>query len=315
MQNLPTRLKHTSPNAFRRSIQISNADLFIFVERKTDRFFYNKICIEALRGRSLRYQIRLAQELPGQTGGKAELLRFFSYLQRSNALLEDFKGRRLATLFFLDKDIEDLAGTTKNSNHLIYTQHYHLENYFFIHGNLIEATAAASTLNHDEVERSLIRNNSRWREQAADNWREWVKLCVFTVLRRINYDSSFSVPSRVNNGPYTAVDQNEYERRVRELQARSGFTQRGFTRVFRRISQQVDDLYNDREFDRIFKGQWYSYFLVEDARRIAAGRPLDLASLPDKLILALQMTLNFQDAWAEHFRIPVQQIADAIRDA
>jgi hypothetical protein len=312
MQSFPTRLKHTSLNAFRRSMQISNADLFVFVEGKSDRFFYNKVCLEALRGRGLTYQIRLAQELPGQTGGKAELLRCFSYLRQRNALLEDFKGRRFATVFFLDKDIEDLARTTKNSIHLIYTQHYHLENYFFIHGDLIEATAVASTLNHDDVRRSPIGNNLTWREQAADNWRDWVKLCVFTVLRRINYDSSFSVLSRINNGPYSTVNQNEYQRRLRELETRSGLTSRGFARAFRRISQHVDDLYNDREFDKVFKGQWYSYFLVEDSRRIAAGRPMDSASLPDKLILALQLTLNFQDPWAEHFRRPVEQIAEAI---
>lgn len=312
MQRLPARLRHTSPAAFKRSIQISNAELFIFIEGKTDRFFYNKICDEALRSRGVRYQIRLAQELPGQTGGKGELLRFFTYLSRQNALLQEFKGRRKAALFFLDKDIEDLAGTKKNSNHVVYTEHYELENYFFIHGDLIEATAAASTLNHDDIRRLLAPDHRRWRRQVAENWKDWVKLCVFTVLRKINYDSSFSVSSRINDGPYSALVQAEYDRRLLELKVRSGLTRKGFLRAFRRTCEQIDQLYDQGQFDRVFKGKWYSAFLVEDARRIASGGPLDVASLPDKLILALQLTLDFQGTWTEHFRTPLRRVADAL---
>jgi len=294
-------------------MQISSAELFIFIEGKTDRFFYNKICDAALCSRGTRYQIRLAQELPGQTGGKGEILKFFSYLNRQNALLQDFKGRRIAAFFILDKDIEDLSRTIKKSNHLVYTEHYELENYLYIHGNLIEATAAASTMNHAEIRQKLPNDKHRWRKHVAENWKDWVKLCVFTVIRKINYDSSFSVPSRINNGPYTTVVQQEYDRRLLELEVRSGLTRNGFLRAFRRISEQIDQLYDQGHFDRVFKGKWYSSFLAEDARRIAAGGPLDLASLPDKLALALQLTLNFEDSWAEHFRTPLQQIADSLR--
>src|SRR5947209_4396973 len=168
-----TRLTHTTKAAFRRYMQISRAKVFIFVEGKTDKYFYNKICESVLGKAGIEYEICLAQELPQLTGGKSSLLKFFKYLKRVSSLLDDFKGEKTAGFFYLDKGIDDILKACNNSEHIVYTEHYSFENYLFQHGDLVEATAAAASLDLASVRRVLDTDKTSWRRRAAENWKDW----------------------------------------------------------------------------------------------------------------------------------------------
>jgi hypothetical protein len=288
-------------------MQISTAKIFVFIEGTSDRFFYRKLCESAL-GQSGQYQIRLAQELPNQTGGKATLLSFFSYLRKRSALVDEFTGAKTTSLFYLDKDIDDLMRKCLSSKHLVYTEHYHLENYFFSQGDLVEAVAVAACLDPADIVQVISDSSARWRRAAAANWLDWVKLCVFTHRRGIGYDSNYSVQSRVNNGPYTPVIPAAYATRLNALETRSGLSKAGFRRAFARISNEVEQLYQDGRFDSVFKGAWYGAFLVDDAKRIAGGGSHDWNALQRKLLVALQLTLNFEEPWADHFKEPLLRL-------
>lgn len=73
-----SRLRHTH-RGFQRYMQISQTQLFIFVEGKIiDPHFYGKVCESAFQDTRIRYQIRTAKELPGDTGGKKALISFFT---------------------------------------------------------------------------------------------------------------------------------------------------------------------------------------------------------------------------------------------
>jgi hypothetical protein len=289
-------------------MQMSSAKVFIFVEGKTDRYFYNKICEAFFLTRGIQYEICLAQELPKLTGGKTALLEFFKYLAKVSSLLDDFKGRKTAAIFYLDKDVDDILRKCKPSEHIVYTQHYCVENYFFAQGDLVEAVAAAASLDISDVRRGLGASSRAWRRNAAEAWKDWVKLCVFCRKLNINIDCNYGVnSSRINNGPYAPIDTVAYSARILELERRSGLTSRGFKLSFGSVSRDVDKLYRDNKFDSVFKGKWYSLFLAEDARRIAGGAA-NPAALPEKLMTSLQLTIDFNASWVTYFQQPLEEI-------
>lgn len=296
------RLTHTNNAAFRRYMQLSSAKAFLFVEGKTDRYVYSKISDSVLSGKDIPFQICLAQELPQNTGGKRSLLRFFNYLKRHNALIDDFKGTQKGSIFYLDKDVDDMCRRIKKSQHVVYTRHYSIENYFFSEGDLIHAVAAVALLTLSDVRHRFRRANKDWQRSVAQNWKEWVKLCVFCSKRKIKYDCNYSVYSQVNNGPYTPLDAASYASRLAELERRSMLTSRGFKLSFGSVSRYIDKIYDDDNFDLVFKGKWYLPFLAHDASRIAGG--IQIAQ--SELLKALQVTLNPNGVWADDFKNPLK---------
>lgn len=290
-------------------MQMSRAKIFVFVEGKTDRYFFNKICETLLAPRGIQYEIRLAQELPQLTGGKKALLNFFDYLDKAVALVDDFKGNKTAAIFYVDKDVDDLLKKCKSSGHLIYTEHYCIENYFFEHGDLVEATAAAADLNLSDVRRGLSMNSYAWRRRAAESWKDWVKLCVFTRSRGLGHECNYAAAtSRINTGPYSVTDPIAYSTHLADLELRSGLTPLGFKRVFGRVSREIDKLYSSGKFDSVFKGKWYALFLADDAKTIASGGAFSPQNLPNKLITSLKLTLNYHGAWTAYFKRPLEDI-------
>jgi hypothetical protein len=284
-------------------MQVSRANVFVFVEGKTDQYFYSKVCEAVLSPKGLDFEICLAQELPKTTGGKASLLKFFTFLSRASSLMDDFGGRKRVSIFYLDKDIDDILKKTRTSEHIVYTKYYCLENHFFANGDLVEVLAASACLLIRTVRNGLPNSNDQWRRNAAETWKDWIKLCVFSRKRNINYDCNYGVnSSRINGAPYSTVDPGLYGVRMTQLEQRSGLSARGFKLSFGRVSRDIDELFDEDEFDSVFKGKWYSLFLASDARRIGG---MAVAALPDKVLAALQVGIDVRAAWTRHFRNPL----------
>lgn len=283
--------------------------MFVFVEGPTDRYFYDKLCVSQLRAEGIEYNLCLAEELPSNTGGKNALLDFFTYLGKNSLLIDDFKGKRTASVFFIDKDIDDLLGLCKQSQHLVYTEYYQCENYIFAYGNLVDAAAAAAALDPTSVRDGLPDDNDTWRRNAACNWKEWVKLCVFTRMHSLNHECNFGVRvSRIHVSHYGPIITSAYTTALEEIKIRSGLTPNGFKRIFGQISQMVDKLYSEGNHDLIFKGKWYSGFLAEDLARIAGGRPFNSNGLPERILSCLLVTLDFDEPWAGYFKDALDSI-------
>jgi len=106
------RLRH-SYEGYLRSMQISSTELFIFVEGKqSDPYFYARIC-ETVPGLGSRYEVCQAEQLPGDTGGKQSLLSFYDFLRKQKMLVSSLGGQRTASMFFMDKDLDDLQHRKK----------------------------------------------------------------------------------------------------------------------------------------------------------------------------------------------------------
>lgn len=295
-----TRLRY-SAKGFIRSLQISRTNLFAFVEGQSDLYFYDRICGLASRGASLVYDVRMAQELPGNTGGKEALLDFFSSLRRRKLLSHEFKGKKLAIIFFLDKDIDDLLKIRRRSKHLIYTEFYELENYLISQTDACEVAAAAASLDVNSI-KSIVGNQVTWMARAAAEWKEWVKLC--TLARRLDADCgcTFSSHSRINEGPYGGVAIPRHQDFTARLQTASGLPQEQFQRILDQTGRRIDRIYAAGRHDGVFKGSWYPRFLAEDVRKAARGRPCDFNSLEKRIHAAAAAKLDFEQPWADYFR-------------
>jgi len=291
---------------------MSRKDIFAFVEGWSDRYFYDRVCEVGCAGIGLAPEVRTASELPGGTGGKQALVEFFLYLRRAKLLLHNFLGKKLAIVFFVDKDIDDILKIQKRSHHFIYTEHYHLENYFYLNTNICETAAVVSALDLHSVE-GVIGNQQAWMQRAATEWKEWVKLCTVARLLRVAGIYNFSVTSRVHAGPYQPLNTGQLAAFIGQLQVASGLSPLQFKRRIDRVSALIDRIYATGQHDRVFKGSWYGGFLSLDLKSAAGGRAYNANGIEERVKTAALAKLDFTQPWAEYFTNSVSSLAHALQ--
>lgn len=301
------RLKHTL-SGFIRKMQISRTSLFILIEGYKDSYVYSKIACSECDENNITYEIVTGDELPIDGFGKQVLLDFFDFIKRKHSLIDRFKGKTTVSIFYLDKDVDDLLRTKRRSAHVVYTEMYELENYLFKYGKIDEAAAAAASLPINIINDQLV-DSSTWRQNAAMTWKEWIKLCLFSRSRKLRSMCSYSQRrSPINDGTYGPILESEYHRLLSNLEAESGLQKDKFNRLFFRLSKRVDKIYSEAQHDLIFKGKWYACFLAEDIKTIAGQKRFSSQSLKNKIMANLATSLDFNDNWVEHFRVPLRRL-------
>lgn len=297
-----------SSAGFRRRIQMSTAQLFAFVEGRSDRYVYGKLLDETCGGVGIRFFIFTAEEV-AESGGKRALLGLFDYLRKKDSLIDrSFGTASKVSMFFLDKDVDDYRRTKKRSRHVVYTELYEIENYYFVYGDLAEAAAAAAGLDTSTV-RAALPSYEDWRRRAARHWRKWVLLCLYARTRtpRGQISRFYNRPvSPLHEAAYAECDEHRYQEYVEQLRAASFLDGPGFAQSMRRLEIKLARLYEEGAHDRVFKGKWYIPFLVEDVRRIASDRSVKTSGLHDRLTTALCQSLDFQADWTRHFVGPAR---------
>lgn len=295
--------------AMRRTIQISRHPVFIFVEGKiADPYFYGNIAKIVCEEHNITYSLRLASEIAGH-GGKQGLLSFFQYLKKKSSLLDNFKDKKTISLFYMDKDIDDILPKKKKSVHINYTKYYDVYNHIFICGKLDNSLAAAASINPEHLQREIT-DCQTLRCMLAAYWKDWVKLCVFIEKRKISHQSNYSRVSQINTTNYTSVDQTKYHNLLSELHTKLNLTDTQFNRAFSRISKFVDDLYNRNEHDIVFKGRWYCYLFSSYIRQL--DNSADCNGLENRLPSTIAATLDFTEPWADYFKQPLRQLINQL---
>jgi hypothetical protein len=302
-----SRLRH-SQKAFVRSLQISATEIFVFVEGWSDRYFYDKGCNAALGGVPLKYELRLSRDLNTGTQGKNALLDFFSYLRTRKLLFHEFKGKKLAAIFFVDKDVDDYLRIRKRSIHLVYTQYYAVENYVVRHSDLADALSAAACLDIGSI-RAALGDQDAWCRSAAAEWMEWVGLCLLARALGANAPPNYGRPSQVNRGAYGGVVPGSVAAMEGQIQAASGLPTPRFQEIARGVNRFVTRMFATGQHDRVFKGEWYGLFLVEAARAAAAGRQYNSNGLADRTFAVASAKMEFSQAWAQELFGPLRNIA------
>jgi len=287
-------------------MQMSREVVYVFVEGYTDRYLYSRIADCECRRPGIPYRIVPVEEVLDGEGGKRALLRLFDFLSIRSALIGEFKGKTTVCIFFLDKDLDDFSRSKRKSQHIVYTKTYELANYFFMHGDLTEAAAASGSLDTQSIGTGLG-DWTEWRHNAAIQWKEWVKLCFFSQMHGIQSEANYGCnKSRVNKEVYGPVDRYKCKSCRSILKQKSGLSAPQFRASFARMSRKVDRMYREGQHDLVFKGTWYAHFLAYDIGKIANSRHFDSQRLEKSLLRNLPLTLDLDEDWADHFRLPIR---------
>lgn len=306
-----SRLLHSFAG-YLRYMQMSRWTLFVFVEsHHIDRYFYSMLVDLVCQGNKITYQIVAAEEVSDGGGGKQILLGFFDYLKRRSCLIDRFENKTTLSVFFLDKDVDDYRRVKRRSPHVVYTETYEVENYLFMFGDLCQAIGASTSLDVASVQAG-IGDYSQWRKDAASNWKDWVKLCLFSAARNVTSSCNYGrYVSPINQGCYGALLTNEYGDKLASVQCQSGMPLEQFERSFKRLSRRVDRLYETDKYDIVFKGKWYIPLMLEDMSRIAGSKRYNRTGIEERLLSCLVSSLDFGDPWSEVFREPLRGLIES----
>lgn len=305
-----SRLRH-SYGGYLRFMQISSKDLFIFVEGKqSDRFFYARIC-ETVPGLGSRCEICLAEQLPGGAGGKQSLLSFHDFLRKRKQLATSLGGKRKASMFFVDKDVDDLQHRMIRSRHVVYTEHYDVQNYIFMHGDLRTGAASAASVDPACLSTDLG-DAPTWCRRACERWREWISLCLYMMEDGISCEANYRVSSPIQTRLSEPTDAVLYETFTRNIAYRARIPIAKFRQRLIAMTKKVDRYFGNGLHHRIFKGKWFSAIQADQIDITMAGHPYDRNGLASRLPIVIAATIDFTEAWAEHFRNSLQGVVSLL---
>lgn len=254
-----SRLIH-SEAALIRSFQISGCNFFAFVEGGLDRPFYERLVIRVCGNSAIKYQITSSKELPGETGGKERLLKFFKELRKRNMLTSSKFGKKLVAVFFLDKDVDDLVKMKIRSKHVIYTDAYDLEGQLFSCGDLHRAVADACGMTTQQVS-SLLGAQNTWVVTQVSNWIDWTVLCVLGQVTNTNRGCTFNRVSDINPNLIETVNLEKLITCKAALAKALSLSSTDFEILYSKYKKRVENSIQHQESLRFFKGKWLKSIL------------------------------------------------------
>jgi len=254
-----TRLVH-SQGGFIRSLQMSSAKLFAFVEGRLDRSFFDRLIPRALPSGSIRHQVIAMKELPAGTGGKTALLATFRDFRKRGFLRMTAFGKNMVCVFFADKDSDDFCRKQLRSPHLLYTSTYDLEAHLYTCADLHRALADSCGITLSQAQ-ALIPDPRSWLLQSAEAWRDWVALCLLSQLRGVNCGCTFDRVSQVNPDPFAPPDANQVAHFKSLLAQQIGLSAMDTEKLFARAVRRVDASIASGDPLRYFKGKWLSHLV------------------------------------------------------
>lgn len=280
-----SRLTHSS-GGFARSLQMSSARFFAFVEGGLDRPFFDRLIAGVCGPHSVRHQVIAVREIPGSAGGKIALISLFREFRSGGKLLTTAFGKSMVCAFFADKDTDDFSRTQLRSDHLFYTSTYDLEAHLFSCGDLQRAVADSCGITLQQA-KTLIPSQNGWLVDVATNWKDWTVLCLISQTRRVNCGCTYDRASAVNINPLGQPDAIALESFKGKLATSLGISRNDFDKLFVRVERRVTAALRGGHPLRYFKGKWLLHVLQRHLE--ASQRPVDAVvnSAGEKVITAL----------------------------
>lgn len=269
-----TRLTHSS-GGFVRSLQMSSARVFAFVEGRLDRPFFDRLLSQVCNSTAIGYRVFAMKELPGGTGGKSSLISTFQSFRKNGLLACTAFGKSMICMFLADKDSDDFTRKQLRSPHLLYSPTYDLEGHLFSCGDLTRALADASGITTDQA-RALVPDPSAWLQSAAIHWKDWIALCLVSQSRGVNCGCTYDRTSQVNPDPLAPPDSTQVAAFKSRLAAMLAISQNDLEAEFVTASRRVDRSISDGQPLRFFKGKWLNHLI----QRHLESKP----RIPDALI-------------------------------
>jgi hypothetical protein len=258
-----------SSRAFLRSIQMSKAQIFGFVEGGLDRPFVERMLGLASKG-AYDYRVCAIKELPGGTGGKQALIGWFKHFRRKGVLGGNAWGKKYAMAFFADKDADDFIQKRLRSKHFIYSETYDIEGHLFRCGDLVRALADAAGLTVEQA-RGIIYSPEAWLSAVARKWADWIVMCLFSQFYKINVGCTFDRFSVVNPNPLEGPDPVAVKDMKDILFSRMTISRIDFDRRYDACLRKILKSIESNEPLRYFKGKWLKSILQTQCE---SGQPI-----------------------------------------
>jgi hypothetical protein len=304
-------LRH-SYGGYLRSMEMSSTKLFVFVEGiQSDPFFYGSICTTVLNS-EISFDVVTANQIPGNAGGKSALMKFFEFLRQKKALVTVLGGINTTSLFFVDKDIDDILRKKKKSPHLVYTKYYDVQNYLFLHGDIEKALCAAASINPNH----LIGQNFdavTWTKSASALWSEWVALCIYVAISDLRCSANYGIPSKIQSRPFGSTDLSLYNKETRELARKIGTPVSTLRANIDLEVKSFEKRLSKSDHHKLFKGKWFSPILADNLASILGSIPYNKNGLSARLPSAIAATLDFNQPWADHIKVPIRDISKLLK--
>jgi len=195
----------------------------------------------------------------------------------------------------------------RRSRHVVYTEHYDVQNYIFMHGDLRTGAAAAASVAPECLSTDLS-DSAAWCIHAAGLWQDWVSLCLRILEDGINCEANYRVDSRVQTRPSEPTDPVLHEALICSIARRASIPVALFRERLAVTARKVERYFRKEQHHRLFKGKWFTTILVDEIDRAMAGRPYDRTGLARRIPCAVAATLDFSEPWADHFRNAVQAV-------
>ncbi|WP_432061701.1 hypothetical protein [Streptomyces sp. S1] len=286
---------------------MADPQFFIFVEgRHGDEYVHSNNCDLAFTGLQVQYEVIRAEQISGVGSGKTRLLAHYELLTQSGQLISSLKGEVAVAVFFMDKDLDDLKGIQIDSEHVIYTSFYDVENHIFTEGDIRHAVAAACNFSPQRVRRELPAGNL-WQAHIADYWKDWVRLCFAANILNLRGESNYGRPSPLNPDPYGPPDVQSVETFERRSHAMARKGNPSGCLEWNAARQQVDSLYGAGLQDQAFKGKWYAEILAQWL--IDLDPNIDKRALAANLVKHMAATMKFDSEWSRSVQERVRNLA------
>jgi hypothetical protein len=279
------RLNH-SDAGFIRSLQISTRNFFAFVEGRLDRTYYDRLLQKTFAGTMVKHNVYAAIELPSSTGGKMRVLAFFKELRKRKLLITESFGKKFVSVFFLDKDIDDLNNAKLRSASLIYTSTYDLEGNLFSCADLARAVADACgmTLEQAEVE---IGEQKQWLDQCVERWSHWVVLCIISHIHRVNCGQSYDRTSTINPNLIDATDMSAFVIEKTALSQRLALTSKEFDTVFAKYEAKLIESLRTGKSLQYFRGKWLAPVIEKQLQQKCSVPGMNKNGIGEKIVTTL----------------------------
>ena len=303
------RLLHSPEGEYNSCVRMSSEQMFIFIEGPKDDIFYKSICECALKDLGITYKVKYGH-------GKKRMLDIFSYLESKNKLSTVFDSTKKAFFFFLDKDVDDLTNKLIKNEHISYTEHHSVENYYFLYGDLAKSISFSIGLHISSINDSALRDNNSWTYNVAEKWKEWVELCLLAALKIPECKNYHSYRSAIHKSLDESIDQRRKAKMEWKLLKKANIAKQEFDKIKLDAQNLVNQQYVSGQHSKIFKGKWYCGFLCNDAEKIAQIHGVyskrSKKHLSELLVSHLVSSLCYDDQWANVFKLPIRKIAEKL---
>lgn len=273
-----------SNGAYLRSMQITGAQLFAFVEGGLDRPFVERL-LKSIDPQ-IRHRIVAAKELPGSTGGKNRVIEWFKGLRDKKMLASQVWGKKFFAIFFLDKDADDFKNKLLRSDHVAYTTTYDLEGMIFNCTDFHSGLADAALITLDQA-KELMPSFEDWLKSIAQNWIDWVTLCLLTNFEGVNCGCGFDRLSEVNPDRLGSPDIIKIEQYKQIARQKLGIPVQEFSALYEKYRKRVDATHKRGQHLRYFKGKWLHSLLQLHCERAKKVEDWNVRSIGEKLTIAL----------------------------